>query len=35
MNVPQPAMTAALRRSRIVPVIMIDDPKNATFFSSI
>ena len=29
MNVPQPAMTAALRRSRIVPVIMIDDPKNA------
>lgn len=29
MNVQQPAMTAALRRSRIMPVIVIDDPKNA------
>lgn len=29
MNVQQPAMTAALRRSRIMPVIVIDDPKDA------
>lgn len=29
MNVQQSAMTAALRRSRIMPVIVIDDPKDA------
>lgn len=34
MNVQQSAMTAALRRSRIVPVIMIDDPKNAVPLAS-
>ncbi len=29
MNVQQSTMTAALRRSRLIPVIVIDDPKNA------
>jgi 2-dehydro-3-deoxyphosphogluconate aldolase/(4S)-4-hydroxy-2-oxoglutarate aldolase len=34
MNVRQSAMTAALRRSRIIPVIIIDDPKNAVPLAS-
>ncbi|MEO7647306.1 MAG: keto-hydroxyglutarate-aldolase/keto-deoxy-phosphogluconate aldolase, partial [Gemmatimonadaceae bacterium] len=29
MNAQQSAMTVALRRSRIIPVITISDPKNA------
>ena len=34
MNVQQPAMTAALRRSRIIPVIVIEDPKDAGALAS-
>lgn len=34
MNVQQSAMTAALRRSRIMPVIVIDDPKDAGALAS-
>jgi 2-dehydro-3-deoxyphosphogluconate aldolase/(4S)-4-hydroxy-2-oxoglutarate aldolase len=34
MNVRQSAMTAALRRSRIIPVIVIEDPKDAGALAS-
>ena len=34
MNVQQSQMTAALRRSRIIPVIVIDDPKDAGALAS-
>lgn len=34
MNAQQSAMTAALRRSRIIPVLIIDDPKNAVPLAS-
>ena len=34
MKVQQSAMTAALRRSRIIPVITISDPKNAVPLAS-
>jgi 2-dehydro-3-deoxyphosphogluconate aldolase/(4S)-4-hydroxy-2-oxoglutarate aldolase len=34
MNVQQSAMTVALRRSRMIPVIIIDDPDNAVPLAS-
>jgi len=34
MNVQQSRMTAALRRSRLIPVIIIDEPKNAVPLAS-